>query len=165
MNTRLYHVDTGQWCVTAMFFKDNDKISKHCQITVGNMTGPQSNNLDQGHWAISTETPTQMEIKCEDYSHVKTLQPPITLINLQPACTAFSSDIKLPPYLKQYSKGFHVALKSANLHISKFTPAKFGIWTHFDLLNVNQPEVNNLRKTTTSASHFHWSIESSNSQF
>ena len=102
--------------------------------------------MDQGHWAILVETPIQTEIKCEDHSHIKTLQPVITLINLQPAYSAFTSDIKLPPYLKQYSKGFHVALKSANLHISEFTPAKFRIWTHIDLSNVTQPEVKNLRK-------------------
>ena len=32
-----------------------------------------------------------MEIKCSDHIHIKTLQPPITLINLQPACSAFST--------------------------------------------------------------------------
>ena len=32
------------------------------------------------------------------------------------------------------------------LHISKFTPTKFRIWTHFDLSYVTQPEVKNLRK-------------------
>ena len=74
------------------------------------------------------------------------LQPPITLINLQAAYSAFSSDIKLPPYFKQYSKYFHVALKLENLHISKFSPTKFRIQTHFDLSNVTQPEVKNLSK-------------------
>ena len=62
-----------------------------------------------------------MEIKFEDHSQVKALQLPITIINLQPACSAFSSDIKIPPYFKQYPKGFHVALKSVNLYISKIT--------------------------------------------
>ena len=87
-----------------------------------------------------------MEVKCKDHSHIKTLEPLFTLINLQPACSAFSSVIKLPPYLKQYSPGFHVALKSANLHIPKFTPFRFRVWTHFDLSNVTKLEVKNLRK-------------------
>ena len=87
-----------------------------------------------------------MEIKCEDHSHVKTLQPPMTFINLQPACSAFSSTIKLPPYFKWYSKGFHVALKSANLHIPKFTTSSFRVWTHFDLSNVTKTEIENLKK-------------------
>ena len=87
-----------------------------------------------------------MEIKCEDHSHVNTLQPPITFINLQPACSAFFSNIKHPPYYTWYSKGFHVALKSANLHIPTFTTSNFRVWTHFDLSNVTQPEVENLKK-------------------
>ena len=100
----LTHVDTNQWCVTAKFVKDNDKISTYCRVAIHNITGPWAYYLDQGHWAISIETPIPLEIKCEDHSHVKTLQLPITFINLQPACSAFSSTIKLPPYLRQYSK-------------------------------------------------------------
>ena len=87
-----------------------------------------------------------MKIKCEDPSHGKTLQPPIKIINLQPACSTFSSNIKLPPSFKQYLKGFHVALKSANLHITTFTLSNFRVWTHFDPLNMTQPEVKNLKK-------------------
>ena len=93
LNTGLFHIDTNQWCVTAMFFKDNDKISTYCRVAMHNITGPQANYLNQGLWAIATETPIPMEIKCEDHSHVKTLQPPITFINLQPVCSAFSSTI------------------------------------------------------------------------
>ena len=87
-----------------------------------------------------------MEIKCKDQSHVQTLQPLFTLINLQPVCSAFSSTIKLPPYIKWYSQGFHVALKSANLHITKLITSSFRIWTHFDLSHVTKPEIENLKK-------------------
>ena len=87
-----------------------------------------------------------MEIKCEDWSHIKTLQPPFTLISLQPACSVFSSAIKLPPYFKQYSRGFHIALKSANLHIPEFKSSSFRVWTHFNLSNVTTPEIKNLKK-------------------
>ena len=146
LNTDLYHIDTAQWCVTAIFFKDNDKIGNFSRLALYNITGTQANYQDQDLWAISVETPIPMEIKCEDHSHVKTLQPPFTFINLQPACSAFSSVIKLPPYFKWYSKGFHVALNSANLHIPKFKTYSFRVWTHFDLSNVTKPEIENLKK-------------------
>ena len=87
-----------------------------------------------------------MEVRCEDHSHVKTLEPPFTIINLQPVCSAFSSLIKLSLYFKQFSTGFHVTLKSANLLIPKFTTPSFRIWTHFNLSNMNKPEVQNLKK-------------------
>ena len=95
LNTGLYHVDTSQWCLTALFFKDNDKIHIYCRLALSNITGPQANYLDQVMWAIAVEEPVPMEVKCEDHSHVKTLEPPFTLINLQPACSSFSSVIKL----------------------------------------------------------------------
>ena len=87
-----------------------------------------------------------MEIKCENHSHVKTFQPPITFINLKLACNAFFSMIKVPPYFKQYSKGFHVALKPPSLYIPKFKTSSFSVWTHFDLSNVTTPEIENLKK-------------------
>ena len=112
LNTGLYHIDTNQWCVTALFFKDNDKIVSYCRLALSNITGPQANYLDQGLWAVSVEEPVPMEVKCKDHSYVKTLETPFTLINLQPACSAFYSVIKRPPYFKRFSKGFHVELKS-----------------------------------------------------
>ena len=72
LNTGLYHVNTSQWCVTALFFKDNNKISDHCRVTLHNITGPKAHYLDQGLVAISVETPIPMEVKCEDHSHIKT---------------------------------------------------------------------------------------------
>ena len=77
------------------------------------------------------------------------LYNPQLFINLQPVCSASSSNIKLPAYFKQYSKGFHAALKSANLHIPIFTPSNFRDWTHFDLFNVTQTEIENLKKLAT----------------
>ena len=100
LNTGLYYVDTNQRCVTAMFFKDNDKIRPYCRVAINNITGPQATYLDHSYWAISIGTPIQTEIKYEDHSHVKTLQPQITFIDLQPVCSAFSSDIKLPSDFK-----------------------------------------------------------------
>ena len=146
LNTGLYHIDTSQWCVTALFFKDNDKTDSCYRLALFNITGPQANYLDQGLWAIPVETHVPMEVKCKDNSHVKTLDPPFTLINLQPACSAFSSVIKLSSYFKRYSTGFHVTLKSVNLHIPKFTPSSFRVWTHFDLSNMTKPEIKNLRR-------------------
>ena len=143
LNTGLYHIGKSMVCNCSVFSRTMIKISDHCRLALYNITGPQAHYLDQGLWAISVETPIPMEVKCKDHSHVKTLEPPFSLINLQSACSTFSSVIKHPPYFKRYSTGFHVALKSANLHIPKFTPSSFRVWTHFDLSNVTKPEIKN----------------------
>ena len=109
----------------SLILKDNNTFQNQCKLVVTNITGPQANYLEQGNLAISVTEPTQMEIKCSDHTHIKTLQPPITLINLQPTCSAFSPLINLPPYFKEYSKSFLVALRAANLHLPKFSPTDF----------------------------------------
>ena len=82
-------------CLTALFLKGNTKILYQCKLAAPNITGPQANYLDQGNWAISVTECTQMEIKCSDHTHIKTLQPPITLINFQSACSDSPPLIKL----------------------------------------------------------------------
>ena len=89
-----------------------------------------------------------MEIKCTDHTHVRTLQPSISLINLQPASSTFSPQINLPPHFKQYSTGFHIALKAANLHLPKLTPTIFRFWITFNLSKITHIEVENLKKLT-----------------
>ena len=134
--------------LTALFLNDNNKIKNCCKLAVPKVTGSQANYLDQGNWAISVTEPTQMEIKCSYHIHIKTLQPPMTLINLQPACSALSPSIKLPPYFKQYSKGFHIALRTANLHLPKFSSSDFRIWKTFNLSKIEPIDIENLKKLT-----------------
>ena len=88
-----------------MYSKDDTLINKYCGLEISNITGPTSNYLNQGSWATSVEKPTEMEIRCTAHTHVKTINPPLTFKTLQPTCSAFSPEIKLPPYFKQYSKG------------------------------------------------------------
>ena len=85
-------------CLTALFLKDNNKIQNQCKLAVTNITGPQVNYLYLGNWAICAMEPTQMEFKCSDHTHIKTLQPPIILINLPLACSASFPFGQATPY-------------------------------------------------------------------
>ena len=49
-------------------------------------------------------------------------------------------------YLTQYSKGFHVAFKSANLNVPKYKPTNFRIWNTFNLSNISPIESEKLKK-------------------
>ena len=102
-----------------MFLKQNDRINEYCPLSIANIIGPRAIYLDQGSWAISIEKPTQMEIRCPQVTQVKSLKPPITFITLQPECSGFSPEVKLPPYFRQFSKGFHVAFKSCTFKCPK----------------------------------------------
>ena len=146
LSSALYHINYSKWCIIALFLKQDHRINTDCKLALANITGPQAAYLDQGLWAISVDKPTQMEIRCPETTQVKTLSPPITLINLQPACSAFSPGIKLPPYFKEFSKGFDLALRSANLVKPTFSPTNFRIWNTFNLSNISPIESDKLKK-------------------
>ena len=86
--------------------------------TVSNTPRHSDQNTIQNQNVSHTADDSQN--KCTAHTHVKTLNPPLTFITLQPACSAFSPEIKLPPYFKQHSKGFEIAIKTANLNIPTF---------------------------------------------
>ena len=54
--------------------------------------------------------------------------------------------MKLPPYFKQFSKDFHVALKSAHLNVPKYNPTNFRIWHTFNVSNLSPIESEKLKK-------------------
>ena len=61
---------------------------------------------------------------------------------------AFSPLIKLPPYFKQYSTGFYVALRAAKLHLPNFSPSDFRIWKTFTVSKIEPIDIKNLKKLT-----------------
>ena len=115
-------------------------------MSLTDVRGSQAIYLDQGNWAVATVEPDQMEISCNSHRHVITIEPPLTLVNLQPACSAFSAKIKLPPYFKKYSKGFAIAIKTANLHSAKLDHVDFHIWKSFNVSSLSTSQKSNLKK-------------------
>ena len=149
LNTGLYNLDSTNWCLIALLRKDTWKITKFCSLEVANVTGPSAVYLDEGHWAISLTKRTEMELRCTGVTSVTTLNPPLTFITLDPGCSGFSPELKLPPYFKKYSRGLFLALKSANLTIPKFNSSDFRIWDTLNLTNLTTTETTKLKTLQT----------------
>ena len=124
LSTGLYNIDNSKWCFLSLYLK-NKKILKNCRVDVNSITGPQARYLDQGLWSIAVSESIEMEIQSQTYKSVKTLQAPMTMVTLEPSCSALSSEIKLTPYFRQYPNGLDVALRAVNLHVSKFNSSIF----------------------------------------
>ena len=133
-------------------YKQNEKptsdkeIVKNCGVNVNNITGPEAKYVDQGLWATADSEPIDMVIQCQTYTSVKILQPPMTMVTLEPACSAFSSKIKLPPHFRQHPNGFDVALRDAYLHVPKVNSSSFRIWNHFNIPNFTVAVTRKLQK-------------------
>ena len=145
LRSALYHMQTSSWCLTALFLKDEELINQNCALSVINLTSPQAIYLDEGNWAIAIMKNDQMEITCTAQKHVVSLNPPLTLVKLQPACTAFSSQIKLPPYFRKFSQGFANAIKEANLHLDKIQAIDFRIWNSLNVSNLSDTQLHDLK--------------------
>ena len=74
------------------------------------------------------------------------VNPPLTFTTLQPACSAFSPEIRLPPHFKQYSKGFEIAILTAKLNVPTFNTSNFRIWQPFNLSKISDVEKIQLKK-------------------
>ena len=127
------------WCLTALFLTNDKMIGANCKMSVTNVTGSGAIYLQQGKWAVITIEPDQMEISCNSHRHVISIEPLLllTLVNIQPACSAFSARFKLLLYFKQYSKGFDIPIKAANLHSNIFSPIDFCIWKFFSVSSLS----------------------------
>ena len=142
----LYHMHSSGWCLTSPFLKNDRMIETNCRMSLTNVTGPQAIYLDQGNWAVAFVEPNQMEISCNSHRHVITIEPPLTLVNLQPGYSTFSAKIKLPPYFKKYSKGFAIDIKAASLHPNKFGHIDFHILKSFNVSSFSTIQKSNLKK-------------------
>ena len=142
----------SKWHLTALFLKNDELVNENCEMSVSNVTSPEAIYLDEGNWAIATVEPDQMEITCTAQKHVILLNPPLTLVNLQPACSAFSLKLKLPPYFRKFSQGFANAIKEANLPTDKLQAINFRIWNSLNVSSLSETQLQGLKKLVSAKS-------------
>ena len=145
IRSALYHVKSSSLCVVALFLKDPVNIDNMCKLNVRNITSPRALYLDDGTWAIATSHTEQMEVTCPTHKYVESINPPLSMIKLKPACSAFSTSFKLPPYFKRFSQGFSLALYEANLNSSDLPPVDFRAWKSLDIFNLSSVQMSNLK--------------------
>ena len=152
LRSALYRVHYSNLYLTALFLKNDKLISENCEMSISNVTSSEAIYLDEGNWAIATMKPDQMEITCTEQKHVVSLNPPLSLVKLQPACYAFSSKLKLPPYFRKFSQGFAYAVKEANLHLDKLEATNFKIWNSLNVCNLTNTQLLDLKKLDSAKS-------------
>ena len=148
----LYNMYRSGWCLTSLFLRNDRMTETNCRMSLTNVTGSQAIYIDQGIWAGATVEPDQIEMSYNSHKHVITIEQPLTLVNLQPTCSAFSTKIKLPPYFKKYSKGFAIAIKAANLHSDQFAHIDFCIWKSFNVSSLSTIQKSNIKKLDSTPS-------------
>ena len=146
LKSALYDMQASKLCIFALFLKNETAINENCEFEMVNTTGPLAMYLDDGTWAISTTTIEQMEVTCPTLlRHVIPIHPPLRIVELQPACSAFSAGFILPPYFRKFSQGFPVAIKGANLHLKIEQPIDFRAWKSLNVSNLSDVQIDQLK--------------------
>ena len=151
LRSALYHMQSSKMCLIALFLKNENAISEYCEMKVMNISGPLALYLDDGTWAIATANIEQMEVTCPTQKHVISIVPPLSMINIQPACSAFSAKFKLPPYFKKFFQGFPLAIKEANLHTPTNQPLDFRAWKSLEVSNLTKVQISQLKQLKPAA--------------
>lgn len=146
IRSALYFMQSSKMCIFSLFLKDEIAINDNCEMKVMNITGPLALYLDQGTWAIATTDTEQMEVTCSLQKHTISIEPPLSIVNLEPACSVFSAKFKLPPYFKKFSQGFPLAIEEANLHTPILQSLDFRAWKSLEVSNLSEVQISNLKQ-------------------
>ena len=92
----LYPVEHTNWCIYALFINDKDKIKRDCFLKTLNQTTNLEYSLDGYLWAVSALAAEKLQGRCVMETHVKTIKPPLQIVDIGNGCEAYSANIYIP---------------------------------------------------------------------
>lgn len=108
LHSAIYPVATAKSCITALYFRDDNKIDEYCQQVVHLQSVlPQAYYIMDGLWVIATNEPLKINIACGQQDRIgqtTNVNPPAQLIKLEMGCHAFNRQLKLPAFYKKQSR-------------------------------------------------------------
>ena len=79
LNTALYPVDKIEWCMYALFIRNQDLVREQC--LVDSHARHANLALNDGHmWAVSSLASDRIQVCCLEETHLEPTVPPLTLI-------------------------------------------------------------------------------------
>lgn len=113
----VYPVSLNQFCIVALFMKDQEGVNASCKTMVNvNTVLPMAEYLTGGHWVISTAERLTFSIVCEDDKNRNfidlrenrggevVVEPPLGIIQLRMTCSATNEHLKLLTYFQEESR-------------------------------------------------------------
>ena len=96
LNQALYPIDTCNWCVYAHFSRNSTAIQEHCLVDTIHRQVNRAQSLQGYMWAVSILATQRIQIRCLPDTHVVTVHPPMTIINIPDGCEGYSPSIYIP---------------------------------------------------------------------
>ena len=96
MNQALYPVERIEWCIYALFIKDEHKIAHFCMVETKIRYVNLAVSLEGYMWAISSMATTKLHIRCLTDSYLEEITPPLKNVYIGNGCEGYSNTITIP---------------------------------------------------------------------
>ena len=143
----LYPIDNTEWCIYALFINDKHQIKKNCFLKILNRTTNLAYSLDGYLWAISALATEKLQVRCVMDTHIKTIQPPLQIVDIGNGCEAYSPSIYIPSK-SELTATIQLVTRSQffleyNFNYTNVT--KFLVWYKTDFANLTNKEIESLK--------------------
>ena len=133
-------------CITALYTKNAHSISARCSLQIRktqNVSVPSQ--LAPSMWILTTPpsaATTAITLICPgETSKFVTIQKPIHILQLPPACRATMPNFHLPPHYENSVLEVNISLDMANLDMINISSLDSHIWQHLlKHQNESQPQ-------------------------
>ena len=96
MNQALYPIEKIEWCIYALFERNQTRIGKYCIISSKVRHANLAQSLDGYMWAISPLVEEKIQVRCLTETHIEVVRPPLTMLYVGNGCEAYSTNIFIP---------------------------------------------------------------------
>lgn len=96
MNQALYPTETVEWCVYALFIKNEKRITKHCRLNFTPQKENKAQSLGGYLWAVSSLVEQKIQIRCLTETHIENIKPPLQIIYVGNGCEGYTPTLYIP---------------------------------------------------------------------
>ena len=124
-------------CITALYTKNAHSISTRCSLHIRKTQDVSiSSQLTPSVWILSTPplaTTTTITLICPgETSKFITIQKPIHILWLPPACSAMMPNFYLSPHYENSASEVNISFDMAHLNMINISSFDFHIWQHLE---------------------------------
>ena len=137
LNTPLLPLANPPTCISALYTKNKDSIQKRCSLQIKKSSSISiSTSIAPNVWIITSSTTAvsaRITLICSgEATRTITLQTPLHILQLQPACHATSQHFPLPPHYVSHEVTISISLNTVNLNFINISALEFRIWQYLE---------------------------------
>ena len=143
MNQALYPIERIEWCIYALFIKDQDKVATFCLVETKVRHANLAISLEGYMWAISSMATTKLQIRCLTDTYLEEITPPLKIIYIGNGCEGYSNTITIPAKSELTST---MDIPERTTYFLTFNEqyqniSSYGIWAHITYDQLTKEEI------------------------